>query len=246
MDNKQTENFVNGLWDDEIIPQLEDYIRIPNKSPHFDPDWSKHGHMEKAAQQLESLVQDSADQRHDRGNRAYRRTHTGLVLRHSRRLRRRRIALRSLRQTARVQRLGRRPRALGTDDQGRQTVRARWRRRRLLDVRLSDCCSCTPGTGNSSRALRCHHRRLRGIRQLRPALLHRYARGPHRFPRSRRLPRRRVRQLRPVVVYDLAARQPDRFTSCGCPHGGRALGRRRRHRAVEFSGIAAVAEPDRG
>ena len=54
MDNKQTENFVNGLWDDEIIPQLEDYIRIPNKSPHFDPDWGQHGHMEKAVQQLEA------------------------------------------------------------------------------------------------------------------------------------------------------------------------------------------------
>ena len=53
MDNKQTENFVNGLWDDEIIPQLEDYIRIPNKSPHYDPDWGQHGHMEKAVQQLE-------------------------------------------------------------------------------------------------------------------------------------------------------------------------------------------------
>ena len=54
MDNKQTESFVNGLWDDEIIPQLEDYIRIPNKSPHFDPDWGQHGHMEEAVQQLEA------------------------------------------------------------------------------------------------------------------------------------------------------------------------------------------------
>ena len=24
---------------DEIIPALTDYIRIPNKSPAFDPDW---------------------------------------------------------------------------------------------------------------------------------------------------------------------------------------------------------------
>ena len=32
----------------EIIPALTDYIRIPNKSPAFDADWEKHGHMEKA------------------------------------------------------------------------------------------------------------------------------------------------------------------------------------------------------
>ena len=26
-------------WDDEIVPQLVEYIRIPNKSPMFDADW---------------------------------------------------------------------------------------------------------------------------------------------------------------------------------------------------------------
>ena len=34
-------------WDDEIVPQLTDYIRIPAKSPHFDPDWKKSGHIER-------------------------------------------------------------------------------------------------------------------------------------------------------------------------------------------------------
>ena len=28
-------------WDEDIIPKLIDYIRIPNKSPHFDPDWAE-------------------------------------------------------------------------------------------------------------------------------------------------------------------------------------------------------------
>jgi acetylornithine deacetylase/succinyl-diaminopimelate desuccinylase-like protein len=35
-------------WDDEIVPRLVDYIRIPAKSPHFDPAWENHGHIERA------------------------------------------------------------------------------------------------------------------------------------------------------------------------------------------------------
>ncbi len=54
MDHKQTASFVEGLWDSEIIPELCEYIEIPNKSPHFDPDWEAHGHMEKAVRQLET------------------------------------------------------------------------------------------------------------------------------------------------------------------------------------------------
>ncbi|NOK36249.1 M20/M25/M40 family metallo-hydrolase [Corallococcus exercitus] len=38
------------IWEQEILPALERYIRIPNKSPSFDPDWVKTGHMEKAVQ----------------------------------------------------------------------------------------------------------------------------------------------------------------------------------------------------
>jgi acetylornithine deacetylase/succinyl-diaminopimelate desuccinylase-like protein len=54
MDTTKTEDFVNDMWDSSIIPELCDYIKLPNKSPHFDPDWEKHGHMEKAVQQLEA------------------------------------------------------------------------------------------------------------------------------------------------------------------------------------------------
>ena len=35
-------------WDREIVPKLVDYIRIPAKSPHFDPDWERNGHIERA------------------------------------------------------------------------------------------------------------------------------------------------------------------------------------------------------
>ena len=44
---------LSSLWDTSILPTLVDYIRIPNKSPAFDPDWVKHGHMEKAVQLFE-------------------------------------------------------------------------------------------------------------------------------------------------------------------------------------------------
>jgi acetylornithine deacetylase/succinyl-diaminopimelate desuccinylase-like protein len=38
-------------WDDDIVPQLIDYIRLPAKSPHFDPDWKRHGHIEASIKQ---------------------------------------------------------------------------------------------------------------------------------------------------------------------------------------------------
>jgi hypothetical protein len=41
-------------WDDDIVPQLIDYIRLPAKSPHFDHDWNRHGHIEGAIQQATS------------------------------------------------------------------------------------------------------------------------------------------------------------------------------------------------
>jgi acetylornithine deacetylase/succinyl-diaminopimelate desuccinylase-like protein len=53
MDNIKTTEFVNAMWDDSIIPEISEYIKVPNKSPHFDPDWDEHGHMETAVQMLE-------------------------------------------------------------------------------------------------------------------------------------------------------------------------------------------------
>src|SRR3954469_24932949 len=36
------------FWDEAVVPALVDYIRIPAKSPHFDHEWSRHGHIEAA------------------------------------------------------------------------------------------------------------------------------------------------------------------------------------------------------
>jgi acetylornithine deacetylase/succinyl-diaminopimelate desuccinylase-like protein len=52
MDSTTARTFIDRLWDDEIVPQLTDYVRIPNKSPAFDPDWQSHGHMERAVEQF--------------------------------------------------------------------------------------------------------------------------------------------------------------------------------------------------
>jgi acetylornithine deacetylase/succinyl-diaminopimelate desuccinylase-like protein len=54
MDDARLGKFVGRMWDDEIVPTLIDYVRIPNKSPSFDPDWVAHGHMEKAVALFES------------------------------------------------------------------------------------------------------------------------------------------------------------------------------------------------
>src|SRR5579864_116507 len=39
--------FVDRKWNDEILPALTDYIAVPAKSPAFDPDWAKHGFIER-------------------------------------------------------------------------------------------------------------------------------------------------------------------------------------------------------
>jgi acetylornithine deacetylase/succinyl-diaminopimelate desuccinylase-like protein len=41
---------VDKAWDESIVERLIAYVRIPNKSPMFDPEWDSHGHMEAAVQ----------------------------------------------------------------------------------------------------------------------------------------------------------------------------------------------------
>jgi acetylornithine deacetylase/succinyl-diaminopimelate desuccinylase-like protein len=48
---------VDAVWQSSIVPTLHDYIRIPNKSPAFDPDWEAHGHMEAAIQLMRRWVE---------------------------------------------------------------------------------------------------------------------------------------------------------------------------------------------
>lgn len=46
--------FVSEKWDDDIVPQLVEYIRIPNKSPMFDAEWVKNGYMDDAVKLMEA------------------------------------------------------------------------------------------------------------------------------------------------------------------------------------------------
>jgi acetylornithine deacetylase/succinyl-diaminopimelate desuccinylase-like protein len=52
MDFPKVTAFMDGIWDGEIIPKLSDYVRIPNKSPAFDPDWESHGYMDQVVEML--------------------------------------------------------------------------------------------------------------------------------------------------------------------------------------------------
>lgn len=52
MNTEQLRAFVSAKWDEEIVPRLVEYIRIPNKSPMFDADWAEHGYMDQAVELL--------------------------------------------------------------------------------------------------------------------------------------------------------------------------------------------------
>jgi len=54
MDASKLESFVGDIWNDEVVPQITEYIRIPNKSPLFDPQWVEHGYMEDAVKLMEA------------------------------------------------------------------------------------------------------------------------------------------------------------------------------------------------
>jgi acetylornithine deacetylase/succinyl-diaminopimelate desuccinylase-like protein len=48
IDQRDAQAFSERVWEEEILPQLVEYIRIPNRSPYFDPQWATAGHMEAA------------------------------------------------------------------------------------------------------------------------------------------------------------------------------------------------------
>ncbi|RUR11929.1 M20 family metallopeptidase [Legionella sp. km772] len=47
-------DYVCQQWEEEILPSLCNYIKIPNKSPHFDSKWQEHGYMEQAVNHIAS------------------------------------------------------------------------------------------------------------------------------------------------------------------------------------------------
>ncbi len=53
MNGEKLRAFVQRTWDETIVPTLTDYVRIPAKSPMFDPEWRAHGHIDRAAALME-------------------------------------------------------------------------------------------------------------------------------------------------------------------------------------------------
>jgi acetylornithine deacetylase/succinyl-diaminopimelate desuccinylase-like protein len=49
--------FAERVWEQEILPTLTEYIRIPNKSPLFDRQWASAGHMDRAVELVEKWCQ---------------------------------------------------------------------------------------------------------------------------------------------------------------------------------------------
>jgi acetylornithine deacetylase/succinyl-diaminopimelate desuccinylase-like protein len=50
----EVKDYIDGLWDSQIVPQLIEYIKIPNKSPMFDAKWAEHGYMDQAVALMEA------------------------------------------------------------------------------------------------------------------------------------------------------------------------------------------------
>ncbi len=47
---------IGAQWDDDIVPQLIEYVKIPAKSPGFDHDWASHGYLDAAIEQARAWV----------------------------------------------------------------------------------------------------------------------------------------------------------------------------------------------
>jgi acetylornithine deacetylase/succinyl-diaminopimelate desuccinylase-like protein len=53
MDTNRLKHFIETFWQDSILPSVIEYIRIPNKSPAYDPQWAEHGYMDDAVKLME-------------------------------------------------------------------------------------------------------------------------------------------------------------------------------------------------
>lgn len=48
---------VSQAWDGDIVARLQDYIRIPAKSPAFDPNWAAAGHIDTVVRQTAQWIE---------------------------------------------------------------------------------------------------------------------------------------------------------------------------------------------
>ena len=48
MDLSELRPMIDAKWDDDLVPRLVEYVRLPAKSPAFDASWAAHGHIAAA------------------------------------------------------------------------------------------------------------------------------------------------------------------------------------------------------
>src|ERR1700751_2270024 len=49
---------IEKYWEEKIIPTLTTYIEIPAKSPAFDVNWKKSGHLDRVLKLVDKWIDD--------------------------------------------------------------------------------------------------------------------------------------------------------------------------------------------
>ena len=219
MDTTRLKQFVEPFWDDSILPSITEYIRIPNKSPHFDPQWVEHGYMEDAVKlmvawatpQLAGFPGATLEVVRLPGR-------TPLIFIE--------VPGDSDDTVLLYGHLDKQPEMKGWAEGMGPWIPVRkgdklYGRGGADDGYAIYACLCAlkalRRAEGAARALRHHDRGLRGKRQLRPAVLRRSPDGADRQAVAGGLPRFGLRRLGPAVAHDIAARHCRRARSpCGC------------------------------
>ena len=58
LDTDRLGKLIDQCWGDAVVPTLVEYIKIPNKSPSFDPQWAEHGYMDDAVKLFEGWARE--------------------------------------------------------------------------------------------------------------------------------------------------------------------------------------------
>ncbi|MEN9315058.1 MAG: hypothetical protein RIS35_1451 [Pseudomonadota bacterium] len=53
MDLSDLKRMTDRKWDEDLVPRLVEYVRVPAKSPAFDPNWKAHGHLDEVVRNAE-------------------------------------------------------------------------------------------------------------------------------------------------------------------------------------------------
>ena len=46
------DTLIDRIWEDDVLPAMAEYVRIPALSPAYDPEWEPAGHITAAASLL--------------------------------------------------------------------------------------------------------------------------------------------------------------------------------------------------